>query len=150
MNTADLDPRARALHAWFCGATGQEIVLRMTTLTAWIDWLLAGHNGPEMAKVVRYLRREVAAGRRNPGCLALRQLLDVETFEKDLGLALMHAAGGFDPEKRLAAPPDAVPVATPPVPQADLRQAIVRDHPTSDAARAIRIAELEQLKKSLQ
>jgi hypothetical protein len=145
----DLDQRARALHAWFCTATGQEIVLRMTTLTAWIDWLLAGHNGPEMAKVIRYLRREVAAGRRNPGCLSLRQLLDVDSFEKDLGLALMHAAGGFDPDKKLSAPPDAVPAAAAPAPQRDPRQAIVCDHTASDAARALRIAELEELKQSL-
>lgn len=146
----ELDSRARTLHDWFCRSTGQQVPLRMPMLTAWIDWLLAGHNGPEMALVIRYLRREIAAGRRNPGSLALRHLLDIETFEKDLGLAQMHKAGGFDPEKRLAAPPDAGSVATPTPAPIEPPAAVIQPVPSSDAARAARIAQLEELKRSMQ
>lgn len=124
----------------------------MPTLTAWIDWLLAGHNGPEMAMVIRYLRREIAAGRRNPGSLALRHLLDIETFEKDLGLAQMHKAGGFDPEKKLSAPPDASPsCSTAPAIQVKAKpETTPVGAVVDDATRAARIAELEQLKRSMQ
>ncbi len=146
----DLDSRARTLHDWFCRSTGQQVPLRMPMLTAWIDWLLAGHNGPEMALVIRYLRREIAAGRRNPGSVALRHLLDIETFEKDLGLAQMHKAGGFDPEKRLTAPPDSTTVAAPVTGPIEPPATVIQHHPPDHAARAARIAELEELKRSME
>lgn len=101
----DLDQRARALHAWFCTATGQRLPLRMDTLTRWMDWLLAGHNGPELKKVILYLRRQISAGKRNHGSLSLGSLLDIPNFEKDLGLADMVSRGKMDPEAALAALP---------------------------------------------
>ncbi len=120
----------------------------MQTLTAWIDWLLAGHNGPEMALVIRYLRREVSAARRNPGCLALRQLLNLENFEKDLGLAQMHKAGGFDPERRLSAPPDLSRLPT--VAVAPVTADPAADSPVEESVRVARIAQLEALKREIQ
>ena len=77
----------------------------MDTLTRWVDWLLAGHNGPELKKVIVYLRRQISAQKRNHGSLSLGSLLDITNFEKDLGLAQMASSGKMDPEAALAALP---------------------------------------------
>jgi hypothetical protein len=145
MNT-EYDQRARALHAWFCQETGQPLPLHMRTLTMWVDWLLAGHNGRELARVIRYLRREISAGRRNHGSLTLRSLLDIDTFEKDLGLAMMAGSGALDPERRLAPPPDATP-AQRPAPAASPATAPTTQ--VTEAERAERLKELERLKSEL-
>lgn len=109
---ADIEPRARALHAWFEGVTGQTIPLRMDRLLMWEAWLVAGHSGPELRKVMTYLRTQISKGKRNEGCMKLSSLLDVTKFEEDLGLALMSKSGFLDPERKIAAPPDAKPKQT--------------------------------------
>jgi hypothetical protein len=70
-----------------------------------VDWLLAGHNGPELKRVIVYLRRQISANKRNHGALTLNSLLDITNFEKDLGLATMASSGKLDPEAALAALP---------------------------------------------
>jgi hypothetical protein len=111
--------------------------LRMDTLNRWIDWLLSGHNGPELAQVLRYLRREVAAGRRNPGALKLSCLLDPARFEEDLMLARATRSGRLDPDAAIERPPDA-PARTPKAPPPAAPAAI--NSPAAEAA-------LEQLRK---
>lgn len=103
----DTEPRARALHAWFCDQTGQKIPLSMDRLLRWQEWMVAGHNGPELRKVIIYLRKQINAGKRNDGSLKLSNILRIEQFEEDLGLATMSKSGFLDPEKRIAKPPDA-------------------------------------------
>ncbi len=152
MNTAqpnpDTEARARELHAWFCRETGQQLPLHMNNLRAWMDWLTMGYNGKQMALVIRYLRREIHAGRRNPGSLSFRCLIETSNFEKDLGMAQMTASGGLDPERRLSAPPDAENATTPrPTRTAPPRNATPKQ-PT-EAEKARRNAELERLKKEL-
>jgi hypothetical protein len=147
-NPAELDERARKLHAWFCRATCQDLPLHMNNLRAWMDWLMAGFNGKQMALVIRYLRREIQAGRRNHGALSLRALLELSTFEKDLGLAQMTAGGGLDPDRRFSAPPDAenAPTARPVRAATPRRSAPTQ--PTADEI-ARRNAEFARLRKEL-
>jgi hypothetical protein len=135
------DRRARELHKWFCQETGQELRLTMAVLRRWIDWLMAGHNGPELAKVIRYLKREISRGKRNHGALSLHSLLDIETFEKDLGLASMASSGKLDPERRLAPPPDAAPKP----PQA--RHVAAADQPISYVVTEAGKAALEEIRR---
>jgi hypothetical protein len=104
----DRATRVANLHAWFCAETGQQLPLTMDLIFRWENWLAAGHNGPELRKVILYLRREIEAQRRRPGCLKLRNLLNVETFEDDLGLYQMDRAGKMSSEARIANPPDFV------------------------------------------
>lgn len=106
MKSTELDTRARALHEWFCQVTGQQLPLRMELLTRWIDWLQAGHNGPQLKTVLLYLRKQIASNKRNPGALKLSSLLDITKFEEDLGLAQSARSAFADPESRLPAPPD--------------------------------------------
>jgi hypothetical protein len=104
----DRQTRIANLHAWFCGETGQQLPLTMDLIFRWETWLAAGHSGPELRKVLLYLRREIEAQRRRPGCLKLRNLLQVETFEDDLALYQMDRAGKMSSETRIANPPDFV------------------------------------------
>jgi len=80
-------PRSRieALHTWYCSAMGGEAIpLNMAFERYWFDWLQAGYNGPQLRRVMIYIRREIQAGRRNPGSLKLSNLLNPERFAEDL------------------------------------------------------------------
>jgi hypothetical protein len=79
--------RIQALHAWYCQAMGTELRLNMAFERYWFDWLQAGYSGPQLRKVMVYLRKEIRAQRRNPGALKLSNLLNVETFGEDLLLS---------------------------------------------------------------
>lgn len=98
--------RIQALHSWYCGAMGTGLALNMATERYWFDWVSAGHTGPELRKVMVYLRKEIQRGRRNPGALSLRNLLEVERFEEDLVLA------GLDLGKRLPALEEQAKIST--------------------------------------
>src|SRR5580698_432900 len=98
---AELEVRARALHEWFCQTTGQNLPWSMVWLFRWEKWLAAGFNGPQLRRVFLFLRRQIAEGKRNLGAAALMNLLDTETFEKDLGLVDMKKAGTMDVDKKI-------------------------------------------------
>jgi hypothetical protein len=102
----EFEKRALALQAWFCKATSQNLSWSVVWRFRWEQWLAAGHNGIELRRVILYLRREISAGRRNPGALKLINLLDVENFESDLGLCDMKRAGKFDVDCKLPAAPE--------------------------------------------
>lgn len=122
----DFDSQARQLHEWYCTVTRQKIPLRMDTLLQWSDWIQMGYSGSDMQKVLRYLQGQIRANKRNHGALSLRQLLNLENFEKDLGLAQMASGGFLHEDARVTAPPDAPkrekPVSAPPraIPDAPL------------------------------
>ena len=102
---SNLETRAQALHQWFCTATGQQLPWSMPWLFRWEAWLAAGFNGPQLRRVILYLRREINENRRNYGSLKLINLLNVETFESDLGLVDMKKAGKFNVDVKLPLPP---------------------------------------------
>jgi hypothetical protein len=109
--STELDTRARAIHDWWNQATGQDARLTMPVLRMWIDLLQLGYNGPDIKRVLNYLRREITNGKRQPGALALRNFLLIENFEKDLALANQQRAGTLDPNRRLPSLPE--PLTTP-------------------------------------
>jgi len=79
------EQRARELHAWFCANTDQPLPLTMDRLMTWEHWLARGHNGPELAKVIKYLRRAIDRCERRQGSLKFSNLIaDVDRFEEDL------------------------------------------------------------------
>lgn len=79
--------RIQALHQWYCEAMGTRLPLHSGVEQLWFYWLKAGYNGPQLRKVIIYLRKEIRANRRNPGSLKLRNLLDPDLFGEDLLLA---------------------------------------------------------------
>jgi hypothetical protein len=99
--------RIQSLHQWYCAAMGTPLPLNMAFERYWFDWLSAGYNGPQLRKVMNYLRRQIAAQKRNEGALKLSNLLNPETFAEDLALA----GASFDPEKRLPQLPESERVA---------------------------------------
>ena len=107
MNPAELETRAKALHAWFCQETGQNLPWTTVWHFRWEQWLAAGFNGPQLRSVLLFRRRQVYEGKRPLRGLALINLLDVESFQTDLGLIQMRKAGKLDADSKIGAPPDA-------------------------------------------
>ena len=89
--------RIQALHDWYGQAMGTKFPLRQDSERYWFDWIAAGYNGKQLRKVMSWLRREISAGRRNPGSLKLRNLLNPESFAEDLVLC----GANLDPETKL-------------------------------------------------
>lgn len=97
----DLTQRIQLLHDWYGRAMGTSLPLGPSQERYWFDFFKAGYNGKQLRRVMNWLRREIAAGRRNPGSLKLRNLLDPETFGEDLILANSK----LDPEIKLPPTP---------------------------------------------
>jgi hypothetical protein len=89
------------LHNWYCAAMGTTWPLGMATERYWFDWMAAGYNGKQLRKVMVWLRKEITSGRRNPGSLKLRNLLNPETFQEDLFLS----GANLDPDVKLPPSP---------------------------------------------
>ena len=92
-----LQDRIRLLHEWYCAAMGTKLPLDMASERYWFDWCQAGFNGQQLRKVMVYLRRQIADGKRNHGSLKLRNLINVENFGADL----MLCSAKLDPELKL-------------------------------------------------
>ena len=102
-----LEKRARDLHDWFNRETGQNLPWTVVWRFRWEAWLAAGFNGPQLRSVLLYRRRQVADGKRHARSLTLLNLLEMESFQADLGLVSMRRAGKLDVDSRIAPPPDA-------------------------------------------
>lgn len=101
-----IEKRARDLHEWFCKETGQNIPWTVVWRFRWETWLASGFNGPQLRRVILYLRREINERRRNYGSLKLMNLLNPETFQSDLGLVDMKKAGKFDIDTKIGKAPE--------------------------------------------
>lgn len=93
--------RIQLLHEWYCTAMGTKLPLWMDSERYWFEWCKAGYNGKQLRKVMVWLRKEIVAGRRNPGSLKLRNLINPETFAEDL----MLCGANLDPEVKLPPSP---------------------------------------------
>lgn len=80
------EARARELHELFCEITGQQgLSLRFDRMRTWHEWMSCGWTDDDLRVVVRYLRRGIAEGRRNPGALKFRNLIgQPDLFEEEL------------------------------------------------------------------
>ena len=75
------------IHCLYCQLTGQQLTLRYDRERLWFEFLRAGFAPQELRRVVRYLQKEIRAGRRNVGALKLSNLLQLDRFEEDLNIA---------------------------------------------------------------
>lgn len=106
--SADLKARIEALHSWYCRNVMQ---MRLTPEVErlWLEWLKAGYTGPDLRDVIRYIRRQIAIGKRNEGALKLTNLIargevGFIGFDQDLGLA--RARTNLNPMKKLEPAPE--------------------------------------------
>ncbi len=53
----------------------------------WFEFLRAGFAPHQLQRVVRYLQKEIRAGRRNVDALKLSNLLQLDRFEEDLNIS---------------------------------------------------------------
>jgi hypothetical protein len=93
------DPDAvEVLHAFYCRQLQETVILRDNWKRLWLEYLRAGFDLDQLTLVLKYLLREVRAGRRNPGALKLSNLLQVDRFEEDLLLARLQRRPDKPPE----------------------------------------------------
>lgn len=148
---ADASPeRIRALHEWY-RANVLSIPLTPEVERRWWTFFQQGYNGQQLARVVRWLRNQISAGKRNAGSLKLSVLLDwsedgtLMRFAEDLALAEAAAGGRLSPDRMLAP----LPTGEAPAGPAPARgPAVATPPPNSDpAAAAAALAELRRFRE---
>lgn len=78
----------RALHDAYCRSTGMQIPLDMAREQAWFWVWKRGIRAADIILLVAFLRRQIAAEKRNPGCLKFRNLVgNPDYLEEDLAEA---------------------------------------------------------------
>lgn len=149
--TQDMRERIHALHAWYEGETAP---LRLTSEVErlWKKFFDAGYNGHELARVIRFLKWEIAKGKRNKGSLGLGALLTEDLngilrFSIDLQLASANIA----PDKKPAPLPETEGVRPEnrPHPKASARAPNDSRTPATAQQRAAWAEELRGLSQSL-
>src|SRR6266850_5873109 len=75
------------IHCLYCQLTGQQLALRYDRERLWFEFMRTGFAPEELRRVVRYLQKEIQAGRRNVGALKLSNLLQLDRFEEDLNIS---------------------------------------------------------------
>ena len=96
--------RIQQAHATYCRLTGQRVSLRFDRERLWYELFQAGFNEADLARVIRYLQREIREGRRNVGALKLSNLLQIDRFEEDLNISRVAL---YAPKPAPSAPPPA-------------------------------------------
>lgn len=106
--SADFHNRIVALHEWYCQ---NVMTVRLTPEVErlWFEWFKAGYCGPDLRDVIRYIRKQIALGKRNEGALKLTNLIQRSEagfigFDQDLGLS--RARAKLNPMRKLAPVPD--------------------------------------------
>lgn len=82
--------RIAQAHALYCQLTGQSLSLGFQRERSWYELLQSGISLDDLARVIRYLQREVRQGRRYVGALKLSNLLQPDRFEEDLHISRVH------------------------------------------------------------
>lgn len=107
-----VDPaRIAQAHALYCQLTGQAVSLRFDRERMWYELLQTGVTLDDLARVIRYLQREIREGRRYVGALKLSNLLQPDRFEEDLHISRVR----LQPHPKPSPPPQ--PNSPPPSPQ---------------------------------
>jgi len=94
--------RIHQAHALYCRLTGQRLSLRFDRERLWYELFRAGFHEADLQQVIRYLQREIRAGRRNVGALKLSNLLQIDRFEEDLNISRVQLS---PPKNSIASSP---------------------------------------------
>lgn len=130
-NPSDPTHHIQSLHQLYCQLTGQTLPLHYHRQRMWSELLRAGYTAKDIQTVIRYLQREIRAGRRNVGALKLSNLTQIDRFEEDLQISRVRLT---PPQP---SPPPPPPLPTPPI---DPSQAQRRQAQTLDYLRQLRAA----------
>jgi hypothetical protein len=85
----DAVARTESLHALYEKSTGFKYRLDYSRIRAWHDYVQAGFSETDLALVIGYLRKKIAAGDRNVGALKFGNLITaLDKFEDDLNVAI--------------------------------------------------------------
>ena len=90
--------RIERLHRWYCDSV-LDIKLLPEVQRLWNEFFRQEFNGPDLALVIRYLRRQIGIGKRNEGALKLTNLFEraedgsFVKFAEDLALAKQWERG---------------------------------------------------------
>lgn len=143
--------RIRALHEWY-RANVLSIPLSPEVERRWWTFFNQGYNGQQLARVVRWLRNQISAGKRNAGSLKLSVLLDwsedgsLMRFAEDLALAEASAKGRLSPDRSLSQLPDGEGAA-PPTPTSSTTVAAPVLPASDPVAAAAALAELRRFRE---
>lgn len=75
------------IHKQYRALTGLDVPYSMQTHFMWEAWLAAGYTEPDLACVVRYIKRRIGEKRREKESLLLRNLIARQgNFAEDLSL----------------------------------------------------------------
>lgn len=127
----DMAARIHAVHQLYSQLTGQTLPLRYHRERMWWELLRAGYTPHDLRLVIRYLQREIRAGRRNVGALKLSNLLQLDRFEEDLQISRVRLT---------PPPPPPRPRPAPPAPPSDPTECERRHRQTLDCLRQLRAA----------
>jgi hypothetical protein len=127
---SDAAARIHAVHQLYTQLTGQSLSLRYDRERMWWDLLHAGYTPQDVRSVIRYLQREIRAGRRNVGALKLSNLLQLDRFEEDLQISRVRLTP--------LPPPPPPPPVPPPAPPSDPAERQRRHQQTLDYLRQLR------------
>jgi hypothetical protein len=109
--------RIQQAHALYCRLTGQRVSLRFDRERLWYEFFQAGFTEADLQSVIRYLQREIRAGRRNVGALKLSNLLQLDRFEEDLNIGRVRLYPPKAPAIAYKTPSIAAPPSTPSNPE---------------------------------
>jgi hypothetical protein len=101
----DAAARIQAVHQLYTQLTGQSLSLRYDRERLWWDLLHIGYTPQDVRTVIRYLQREIRAGRRNVGALKLSNLLQLDRFEEDLQISRVRLTPLPPPPPQRPVPP---------------------------------------------
>ena len=87
MNEPPVATQIAQLHQTYCRLTGQKLSLGFDRERLWFEFHRAGFTAKDLARVVRYLQKEIQHARRNVGALKLSNLLQLDRFEEDLNIS---------------------------------------------------------------
>ena len=145
--------RIAALHAWYqANVLAQRITPEVERL--WFAFFQQGYNGQQLARVIRYLRGQISVGKRNEGCLKLRNLLALDAagsltaFDEDLALATGRR--NLQVDRKFAPLPEGESAPAAPTRPATGGPAVpVQAGMETEAMRAKRVQQLEELRRNL-
>jgi hypothetical protein len=128
---SDVATRIQAVHQLYAQLTGQTLPLRYHRERMWWELVRAGYTPQDVRSVIRYLQREIRAGRRNVGALKLSNLLQLDRFEEDLQISRVRLT---------PPPPPPRPRPAPPAPPSDPAEREQRQRQTLECLRQLRAA----------
>jgi hypothetical protein len=111
--------RIQQAHSLYCRLTGQRVSLRFDRQRLWYELFHAGFSEHDLQRVIRYLQREIRAGRRNVGALKLSNLLQLDRFEEDLNISRVQLSA---PKPAKPLPPSVTPPPPNPMEEEAARQ----------------------------